>query len=49
MTVSQPLAAERPRPEGGIAFELTSEFRPAGDQPQAISAAASRRGKFAAL
>jgi len=29
--------AERPLSEGGIPFELKSEFAPAGDQPQAIS------------
>ncbi len=33
-----PLAAERPRSEGGIAFRLESEFQPAGDQPEAIEA-----------
>ncbi len=38
MTGSQPLAAERPRSEGGSAFKLSSEFRPAGAQPQAIEA-----------
>jgi excinuclease ABC subunit B len=27
---------ERPRSEGGVAFELTSDYQPAGDQPQAI-------------
>jgi len=27
---------ERPLSEGGVAFELTSDYRPAGDQPQAI-------------
>jgi len=27
----------RPRSEGGIAFDLTSEFAPAGDQPEAIA------------
>ncbi|MEZ5932362.1 MAG: DEAD/DEAH box helicase family protein, partial [Alphaproteobacteria bacterium] len=25
------------RPEAGVAFKLTSDFEPAGDQPQAIS------------
>ncbi len=38
MTGSQTWAAERPRSEGGSAFKLCSEFRPAGDQPQAIEA-----------
>ena len=28
---------ERPRSEGGIAFELVSEYQPAGDQPAAIA------------
>jgi excinuclease ABC subunit B len=27
---------ERPRSEGGVAFDLVSEYEPAGDQPQAI-------------
>jgi excinuclease ABC subunit B len=30
-------APSRPRSEGGIAFELTSDYTPAGDQPQAIA------------
>jgi excinuclease ABC subunit B len=30
-------APSRPRSEGGIAFELTSDYAPAGDQPQAIA------------
>ncbi|MDJ0685952.1 MAG: excinuclease ABC subunit UvrB [Alphaproteobacteria bacterium] len=28
--------SERPRSEGGLAFQIASEFEPAGDQPQAI-------------
>ena len=28
---------ERPRTEGGVPFELVSEYEPAGDQPQAIA------------
>ena len=30
------MAAERPRSDIGRPFQLQSEFRPAGDQPQAI-------------
>ena len=29
--------ANRPRSEGGIAFELVSDYQPAGDQPEAIA------------
>jgi len=28
---------DRPRSEGGIAFDLVSDYRPAGDQPHAIA------------
>ncbi|MEM9682198.1 MAG: DEAD/DEAH box helicase family protein, partial [Pseudomonadota bacterium] len=28
---------ERPRSEGGVPFEIVSEFEPAGDQPEAIT------------
>ncbi|MCK5276380.1 MAG: DEAD/DEAH box helicase family protein, partial [Alphaproteobacteria bacterium] len=33
-TMSKP---ERPRSEGGVAFELVSDYQPAGDQPKAIA------------
>jgi len=33
-TIAKP---ERPRSEGGIAFELVSDYQPAGDQPAAIA------------
>jgi len=33
-TISKPI---RPRSEGGVAFDLVSDYRPAGDQPQAIA------------
>ena len=29
---------ERPLTEGGVRFDLNSEYEPAGDQPQAITA-----------
>ena len=28
---------ERPRSEGGVAFDLVSDYEPAGDQPTAIA------------
>ena len=33
---SAPEAQNRPKLEGGIAFQMESEFTPAGDQPVAI-------------
>jgi excinuclease ABC subunit B len=37
MVLLQPLAVERRRPEGGVPLRLVSDYRPAGDQPEAIA------------
>jgi hypothetical protein len=37
LKLADPVVTERPAAQGGTPFRLVSDYRPAGDQPQAIA------------